>query len=69
MIEEFNIGGGVYIPGFMLWALVAIVVSIPLRWLLTEVGFYRFVWHRGLFDICLLIILWGGFAALASFRT
>ena len=66
MTEEINIGGGVFIPGLMLWALVGLLLSIPVRWLLNETGFYRLVWHRGLFDICLFIILWGGMAALAS---
>jgi Protein of unknown function (DUF1656) len=66
MTEEINIGGGVFIPGLMLWALVALASSIPVRWLLNETGFYRLVWHRGLFDICLFVILWGGTAAIAS---
>jgi hypothetical protein len=66
MTEEINIGGGVFIPGLMLWALVGLLLSIPVRWVLNKTGFYRLVWHRGLFDICLFIILWGGMAALAS---
>ena len=68
MTEEINIGGGVFIPGLMLWALVALATSIPVRWLLNKTGFYRLVWHRGLFDICLFVILWGGMAAIASSR-
>jgi hypothetical protein len=65
MTEEINVGGGVFIPGLMLWSLVALALSIPVRWLLTETGLYRLVWHRGLFDICIFVILWGGMAAVA----
>lgn len=66
MTEEIDIGGSVLIPGLMLWALAALVLSLPLRWLLTKTDAYRFVWHRGLFDICLFIIVWGATAAIAS---
>ncbi len=66
MSEEIDIGGSVLIPGLMLWAIVALLLSLPIRWLLTESGLYRIVWHRGLFDICLFIIVWGGTAAIAS---
>jgi len=65
MIGEFNIGG-VFAPTLMLWAAVALALSLPLRRLLSWVGFYRFVWHRGLFDIALVILLWSGVAALAA---
>lgn len=66
MTEEINIGGGVLIPGLMLWAIAALFLSLPVRWLLSKADVYRFVWHRGLFDICLFIIVWGGTAAIAS---
>jgi hypothetical protein len=65
MGEELVIAG-VLIPSLMVWAVVAFLVSLPLTWGLAAIGFYRFVWHRGLFDICLVIILWGGLAALAA---
>ena len=66
MSEEIDIGGGVLIPGLMLWAIVALLLGLPVRLLLTEVGLYRFVWHRGLFDICLFITVWGAMAAIGS---
>jgi hypothetical protein len=68
MIGEFDLGG-VFAPALMLWAVVAIAVSLPVRRLLLWSGFYRFVWHRGLFDIALVILLWGGVAALAATLT
>ena len=66
MREEIDIGGGVLIPGLMLWAIVALLMSLPVRWLLSKAGFYQIVWHRGLFDICLFIIVWGALAAIGS---
>ena len=47
-------------------AAVALVVSLPLRWLLERTGAYRLVWHRGLFDIALVVLLWAGVAAGAT---
>ncbi|HEY4078247.1 MAG TPA: DUF1656 domain-containing protein [Rhizomicrobium sp.] len=65
MGEELAIGG-ILLPSLMVWAVVAVLLSLPLTWLLSIAGFYRFVWHRGLFDICLVVILWGELAALAA---
>jgi hypothetical protein len=66
MTEEINIGGSVLVPGLLLWLILALLVGIPVRWFLSETGVYRFVWHKGLFDISLFIIVWGAMAAIAS---
>ncbi len=65
MIGEFNIGG-VFAPTLLLWAGVAVLVSLPIRRLLNWAGAYRFVWHRGLFDIALVLILWSVIAQIAA---
>ena len=65
MIGEFDIGG-VFIPSPAVWAAVAIVVGMFVRRLLNLVGFYRLVWHRGLFELALLAILWGSVTWLAT---
>jgi protein AaeX len=65
MIGEFDVGG-VFIPSVLVWAIVAFIVSLFLRRLLILVGFYRLVWHRGLFDFALLAILWGTVTYLAT---
>jgi len=65
MIGEFDLGG-VFIPSAVVWAMVAIVVSLFVRRLLVIVGVYRLVWHRGLFDLALLAILWGAVTAIAT---
>jgi len=68
MIGELDIGG-VFTPTLLIWGAVALVIGIPVRWALNRVGAYRFVWHRGLFDIALLILIWTGVAATAAALT
>ncbi len=65
MSGEFDIGG-VYAPSLLIWGLVAVALSIPLRRLLAWTGAYRWVWHRGLFDIALLVLVWAGVCAGAA---
>ena len=48
---------------------LAFALGIPVRRVLTRLGVYRFVWHRGLFDIALLILLWTGVSATAAALT
>jgi hypothetical protein len=68
MIGELDIGG-VFTPTLLIWGAVAFAVSMPVRWALSRMGVYRFVWHRGLFDIALLILVWAGVAATAAALT
>jgi hypothetical protein len=68
MIGEVDIGG-VFTPTLLIFGAVAVAISVPLRWALTRFGVYRFVWHRGLFDIALLILVWTGVAATAAALT
>jgi hypothetical protein len=63
MIGEINIAG-VFVPALVLWGLVAMGLGAIVRQVLTSTGFYRLVWHRGLFDIALFFILWGLVVAL-----
>jgi len=65
MIGEFNVFG-VFVPSALVWVIVAGIVSIPVRRLLDAVGFYKIVWHRGLFDLALLTILWAAVTAFAG---
>ncbi len=50
---------GVYFPPALIWAVGALAPYLLLRWGLARAGFYRFVWHRPLFDAALYIILFG----------
>jgi hypothetical protein len=65
MSEEANIAG-VFLPGLLMWGILAIVIGIVVRRVLSYFDLYRFVWHRGLFDISLSVILWGTLAWLGA---
>jgi protein AaeX len=50
---------GVFIPYLLILTLIAFLALVPLRWVLRRIHFYRFVWHAGLFDTALfVVILW-----------
>lgn len=57
---------GVFIPSLLLWVGAALPLTAVLRRLLRWLGFYRFVWHRPLFDFALLVIVLGGVVALTA---
>ena len=64
MIGEIQIDG-VLIPELLVLAIEAFLVLFVLRAILRRLQFYRFVWHAGLFDTALyVVILW--LAALVS---
>jgi protein AaeX len=69
MIGEFDVYG-VYFPSFLVFAAVAFVLLLAVKRLLDACGFYRYVWHRPLFDIAIFVILLGvvvaGGSALVS---
>ncbi|GEP12383.1 DUF1656 domain-containing protein [Methylobacterium gnaphalii] len=58
MTSELDIYG-VFIPSLAAWMLIAFLVCVALSRLLTFTGFYRFVWHRPLFDLALYIVVLG----------
>lgn len=58
---------GFYLPPFLIWACAALVVFAGLRWVLNRIGFYRFVWHRSLFNLALYVLILGGAVFLGSF--
>jgi hypothetical protein len=58
MIGEIEIHG-VFIPTLLILGIGAFVVMLVLRVILRRLQFYRFVWHAGLFDTALyVVILW-----------
>jgi protein AaeX len=58
VIGEFDIYG-VYFPAFAVFAAIALLLQILIKRPLDAIGFYRFVWHRALFDLAIYVILLG----------
>ena len=59
MTGEFDIYG-VYFPAFVVFAAIAFLLQVVvINRLLNAVGFYRWVWHRALFDLAVYVILLG----------
>ncbi len=58
MIGEVNIYG-VLFPPLLIWLAIALGVSALIRRGIAALGLYRFIWHRPLFDLCLLVALTG----------
>jgi hypothetical protein len=57
---------GVYVHPLIAAAICAFVAARLVELILQKLGAYRWVWHRGLFDVALTIILWGGFALILN---
>jgi Protein of unknown function (DUF1656) len=62
MIRDLDVYG-VFLPPLLVWTVVALAVTAALRRLLAWCGGYRFVWHRPLFDLALLVIVLGAVVA------
>ena len=59
MIGEFDIYG-VYFPAFAVFAAIAFLLQVlVINRFLRAIGFYRWVWHRALFDLAIYVILLG----------
>ncbi|WP_428031689.1 DUF1656 domain-containing protein [Ancylobacter sp.] len=56
MYSEINIFG-VYVAPFAVMMLAAWVVTIPLSLVANHYGVSRKVWHPGLFNVCIYIII------------
>lgn len=48
---------GVYVPGLLMLMLATLLLSLIVRRVLAWSGAYAFVWHRGLFDVALYVVL------------
>jgi hypothetical protein len=57
---------GVLAPSLLLWLVVAYGLFALLRVGLERTGFYRAIWHRALFDLCVFVCLLGGVVYLSS---
>jgi len=58
--------GGVHLPALLIFIVLAVLVYLPLRWLLHRLRFHRFVWHPALVEaacyaaILASLLLWLG---------
>ena len=50
MIGEIDIFG-VFVPAVLVLMFVAYLINLAIRTVFERVGFYRFVWHRSIFDL------------------
>jgi hypothetical protein len=66
MIGEINLYG-VLLPPLLVWLAFALALAALVRMALARIGFYRFVWHRPLFDLAVLVILLGCVSAFANY--
>ncbi|GEN98721.1 hypothetical protein NSE01_05540 [Novosphingobium sediminis] len=65
MIEEIQLLG-VYVPAALVWAVVAAVAVYLLRVPLQRIPAEKLVWHPGLLDLLLFVLIWWGLGALAD---
>jgi hypothetical protein len=65
MIGEINLFG-VFLPPLLVWLGIGLLLSTLLRATLSRLGLYRYVWHRPLFDLALLVILTGAVSYAAQ---
>ena len=57
---------GVYVPNLLALMVATLLVSLAVRRVLAFLGVYALVWHRGLFDIALYIVLLQGMSLLSQ---
>ncbi|MGH6862083.1 MAG: DUF1656 domain-containing protein [Phyllobacterium sp.] len=65
MLGEIDIYG-VYIPGLLGLMLATLVLNLLVRRALAWSGLYAIVWHRGLFDLALYVVLLGAVSSLTQ---
>jgi protein AaeX len=69
MIGELNIDG-VFVPSLLVAGVIAFCLTSAVRFTLRRLHAYRFVWHAGLFDVALFVVLlWVTAAATATWNT
>jgi hypothetical protein len=58
MIGEIDIFG-VFVPSVLVLMLIAYLINLGIRTVLDYTGFYRFVWHRSIFDLGIYVLVLG----------
>ena len=65
MIGEVDIAG-VFLPALLLTGIGAFVATFVAKRLLRRLDLYRFIWHAGLFDTAMFVVLWWLVTAVTS---
>jgi uncharacterized protein YebE (UPF0316 family) len=58
MIGEIDIFG-VFVPTVLVLMFIAYLINLVIRTVLARTGFYRFVWHRSIFDLGIYVLVLG----------
>ncbi|CAE6690329.1 DUF1656 domain-containing protein [Paraburkholderia aspalathi] len=58
MIGEIDIFG-VFVPAVLVLMLIAYLINLAIRTVFERAGFYRFVWHRSIFDLGIYVLVLG----------
>jgi hypothetical protein len=58
LIEDVDIVG-IFAPAIVLLMLIAWMLNLAVKRVLEQVGFYRLVWHRHLFDLSMYVVILG----------
>lgn len=55
---------GILMPSLLILFVLSLLINVVVDWLCGHFGIYRFVWHRSLFRLCLLVCIFGALALL-----
>lgn len=58
MIGEIDVLG-VFVPAVLVLMFIAYLADLAIRIVLARVGFYRFIWHRSIFDLGIYVLVLG----------
>ena len=64
MIAEIPLAG-VLVPAAAVTGVAAFGLHLLLHAIARRIGLYRLVWHPGLFDLAVFVLLWAAVSALA----
>jgi hypothetical protein len=53
---------GILVPSLLFVFLLSLVIHVGVDWLCGHFGVYRYVWHKSLFRLCLLVCIFGALA-------
>jgi hypothetical protein len=63
MSAEFDVYG-VYVPRLLVLMVLSLLLIIVVRRMLAWLGAYSLVWHRGLFDLALYVLVLGAVSSI-----